>query len=102
MRITHVAPLSVGKVAFVLYGMIGLIFGVIVALASLLGAGIIAAAGDRSSMMSAMFGVGAIVLLPLFYGFFGALMAVISAALYNVVAGFVGGVEITTEPIATR
>jgi len=38
MRITRIAPLSVAKVAFVLYGMIGLIVGVIIALASLLGA----------------------------------------------------------------
>jgi hypothetical protein len=40
--------------------------------------------------------------MPLFYGGFGALGALISAAIYNVVAGFVGGVEFTTEPLSAR
>ncbi len=102
MRITRIAPLSVAKVAFVLYGMIGLIIGVIVALASLLGATMGLAGGDKSAVFSAVFGVGAVIIMPLFYGGFGALGALISAAIYNVVAGFVGGIELTTEPLSAR
>jgi hypothetical protein len=99
MRITHISPLSVAKVAFVLYGMIGLIVGGIIAIASLAGAGLYAASsGDRSGLLSAMFGVGAVIFLPLLYGFFGAIGALISTAIYNVVAGMVGGVELTIEP----
>ena len=101
MRITRIAPLSVAKVAFVLYGMIGLIVGVIL-LASLLGATLGMAGGDKSAVFSAVFGVGAVIIMPLFYGGFGALGALISAAIYNVVAGFVGGVEFTTEPLSAR
>ena len=44
--------------------------------------------------------MGAVILFPLFYGVFGAIGALISAALYNVVAGIVGGVELTMEPAA--
>jgi len=70
MRITHIAPLSVAKVAFVLYGLIGLIIGGIIAIASLLGASLGAAHGDRSSLFGMIFGVGAVIFLPLVYGFF--------------------------------
>ena len=98
MRLTYISPLSVAKVAFVLYGLIGLIIGCCVALASLLGAGFGAASGDRSAIFGAIFGVGAIVFLPLLYGFFGALGGLISSAIYNVVAGMVGGIEIKIEP----
>ena len=97
MRITHIGPISVAKIAFVLYGVIGLIFGAIVAVFSLVGAGLGVAAGEESPLLGAVFGVGAVILLPLFYGGLGALMALFTAWLYNVVAGFVGGVEVRTE-----
>jgi ribose/xylose/arabinose/galactoside ABC-type transport system permease subunit len=102
MRVTHIGPLSVAKVAFILYGGIGLIVGAIVALASLLGATIGMAQGEHSALIGAVFGVGAVVLLPLLYGGFGALGALISAGLYNLVAGMVGGVELTLEQAGPR
>jgi hypothetical protein len=102
MRITRIAPLSVAKVAFVLYGMIGLIIGVIIALASLLGATMGMAGGDKSAVFGAIFGVGAVIIMPLLYGGFGALGALITSAIYNLVAGFVGGIELTTEPLSAR
>jgi hypothetical protein len=46
--------------------------------------------------MGAVFGVGAVVILPIFYGVMGGLMGLLMAWLYNLVAGFVGGVEIRT------
>ena len=98
MRITRIGPVSAGNVAFVLYAVIGLIFGCIVAVASLLGATIGAASGDRSALFGAIFGVGAVILLPIMYGVFGALGAMLAAALYNLTAGVVGGVELTIEP----
>jgi len=97
VRITRIGPVSAGKVAFVLYAGIGLIIGCIVAVASLLGATIGAASGDRSALFGAIFGVGAVILLPIMYGVFGALGAMLAAALYNLTAGVVGGVELTIE-----
>jgi len=44
--------------------------------------------------MGAMFGAGAIVLLPLLYGGLGFVMTALMAALYNVTARLVGGVEL--------
>ena len=97
MRITHIGPLSVAKVAFVLYAALGLIFGGIFAVAAVLGASFSAAAGEEQAWVGAIFGVGAVIFLPILYGVMGALMGLLMAWLYNVVAGFVGGIEIRTS-----
>ncbi|MGD2250117.1 MAG: hypothetical protein PVF58_17070 [Candidatus Methanofastidiosia archaeon] len=47
--------------------------------------------------MGAFFGVAAIILLPIAYGIGGFIGGVITAFLYNVVAGVVGGIEIELE-----
>jgi len=45
-----------------------------------------------------MFGVGAIIFLPIFYGVLGLVAGAIGAALYNLFAGMLGGIELETEP----
>jgi hypothetical protein len=100
MRLTRISPVSVAKVAFVLYGAMGLFVGAIIALASLAGATFSASQHGGSALLGAVFGVGAIVLLPLLYGGFGAIATMVMAALYNVVAGIVGGIEVTLEPVS--
>ncbi|TLY49622.1 MAG: hypothetical protein E6K53_13135 [Gammaproteobacteria bacterium] len=42
-------------------------------------------------------GIGALIFLPIMYGIFGFIAGVISAFLYNLIAGVVGGIEIETE-----
>ena len=72
MTITRVGPLSAAKVAGLLYVVIGLIAGALVSLFSMAGAAIGAGSGNGDgAMFGALFGVGAIILLPIFYGFFG-------------------------------
>jgi hypothetical protein len=44
-----------------------------------------------------LFGVGAIIILPIFYGALTFVFALIGAALYNAVAGWVGGVEMDLQ-----
>ena len=93
MVITHVSPLSVAKVSGVLYALFGLIFGVFISLAALAGA--FAAAEDgQGAFLGALFGVGSVIVLPIFYGCMGFVVMLISAWLYNIVSGMVGGVEI--------
>lgn len=41
-----------------------------------------------------IFGASAVVLLPILYGCLGFLMTLLGAALYNVVARMVGGIQI--------
>ena len=43
--------------------------------------------------LGALFGVGAVIFLPICYGVLGLLAGALTAALYNLFAGMVGGVE---------
>ena len=94
MVIKRVEPLSCAKIAGILYAALGAIIGVLVALFSLSGA---LASDSFGAGLGAVVGVGAIVIAPLFYGCLGFVFALIAAALYNVAAGFVGGVELDVQ-----
>jgi hypothetical protein len=96
MVVKRVAPLSVAKVSLFIYACIGFIVGAFVALIGLMGV----ALGDRGSLgpfMGMALGVGAVIALPIFYGVLGFLGGLIGAAVYNVAAGIVGGVEIDLQ-----
>ncbi len=104
MILRRVGVRSAAKMAGALYAGLGLIFGVIVAAVSLVGAGMTAAAqADAGSppWLGALFGVGAVVLLPIIYGVLGVVLGAISAALYNLFAGLVGGLEVEMQPLST-
>ena len=74
MTLSRVDPLSAGKVLGCLYALLGLLFGAIVALFSLV-AGAAAAGGGGNPLGAFGGGLAAVVTLPLFYG----------------IAGFLGG-----------
>ena len=80
-----------------LYGAVtatmGLFFGVILALFSMVGAGL-AGPDQGPAWLGGLFGVGAVIILPIFYGVMGVIGGAIGAFLYNLFAGMVGGVEI--------
>jgi hypothetical protein len=95
MVIRRVGPLSCAKIAGALYAILGLIFGALLSFAAMAGA--LAADESELGAMGSMFGIGAIVLLPILYGCLGFVMTLLMAWLYNVAAGIVGGVEIQTE-----
>lgn len=98
MVVKHVNPLSVAKVFAVLYALIGLLVGAVFALIGTIGGAFLPSEVEGgSAMFGAMFGVGAIVFLPIFYGVLGAIGGLIGAALYNVVAGMVGGIEVDLQ-----
>jgi hypothetical protein len=94
MVINRVGPLSAAKIAGTLYAMLGLIFGAIISMIAL--AGGMATNSDDSgpAAMGAIFGAGAVILLPIFYGCLGFLMTLLMTALFNVTARMVGGVQI--------
>jgi hypothetical protein len=103
MIINRVRPLSVGKIAAFLYALIGLFVGALVSVFALFGglaAGAAASANDAEApgaALGAMFGVAglaAIVIAPIFYGLMGFLGSIIMAAIYNLVAKIVGGIEV--------
>ena len=45
-------------------------------------------------MAGAIGGIAAVIFIPIFYGVFGFIAGIIGAALYNLVAKIVGGIEI--------
>jgi hypothetical protein len=52
-------------------------------------------AGQQAGLLGGMFfGAGAIVVLPIFYGVLGFVMTLIGAALFNLVVGVTGGIEV--------
>ena len=92
MRINRIEPFSCGKVAGVLYGAMGLVVGVIVSLAATIGG--LAGQETFGALAGGLVGLGAIVILPVLYGGLGFIVAVIASWLYNLAAGYVGGIEI--------
>ena len=95
MVIKRFAPLSVGKVAGILYAAMGLVVGLIVALASTIGG--LAGHSEFGALAGGFVGIGAIIVLPILYGGLGFIVAVIAAWLYNLAAGAVGGIEIDVQ-----
>jgi hypothetical protein len=94
VRVTRIGVLSAAKMYAVLMGFFGLIFGAILALVSLLGAGVAATSDDGGSALAFGLGIGAVIALPIMYGLLGFISGLIGAWIYNVVAGLVGGLEI--------
>jgi hypothetical protein len=91
MVIRRVNPISAAKIAGVLYALLGFIFGGIISLFSVIGS---AFAPQDAGVAGMVFGAAAIIVLPIFYGILGFIMTLIMTALYNLVAGWVGGIEI--------
>jgi hypothetical protein len=91
MVLRRIGILSLGKFLAFLYGLMGLFIGALASLASLLGA-----AWVHQGPAGAFLGIGvvAIIAFPLFYGLLGFIAGIISAALFNLVASMVGGIEI--------
>ena len=96
MIIRRVGPLSFAKLMGALYVLMGLCFGAIVSLISIVGGALIPR-DEASGMTGALFGAAAIVVLPIFYGVLGFIFSLIGAALYNAVASVVGGVELDVQ-----
>jgi hypothetical protein len=99
MVLKRVGVLSAAKISGTLYAAMGLIFGLIFALIGMASAGMVAMLQQQQgaavqSWLGPMFGVGALVFFPILYGVFGFVCGAISAVLYNVFSGLVGGLEL--------
>jgi hypothetical protein len=100
MKVTRIGVWSAARVAALLYGGLGLLIGAFLSLAALAGAGLGSAVNAQSDVPPALLvviGVGAIVFAPIFYGVMGLIVGSLTAALYNLAAGVVGGIELDVE-----
>ena len=80
-RITHVSVLQLGIVFAVLYGLISCIAVPFIILGALVGHG--------------GFGIIFAIFIPILYAIGGFIGGIITAFVYNLVAGWTGGVELT-------
>ena len=94
--VRRVEPGSAFKVGMLVYAIMGLVLGIFVAGISTL-VGNLAPLGSSApgaKLLGAGMGIGSIVIFPILYGIIGGVFAAIGAALYNLVAGWVGGLEV--------
>ena len=99
MVLKKVGVLSCGKVLGVLYGGLGLLMGAIFTLIAVLGAALGGGASNRpgGAIVGMIFGIGAVILVPIFYGVMGFIGGIITAAFYNAIAMVAGGLEVELE-----
>lgn len=96
MTIKRIDPMSFAKISGALYAIMGLLIGAFLALMSMAGPGL-AGGMPKGGLFGMMFGVGAIIILPICYGLVGFIGTLIAAAIYNGLAKLVGGVVLFTE-----
>jgi hypothetical protein len=80
-RLTRIGPLRAGIVLGVLYALLALLFLPFLFVAMMI------------SREAAMIGIGFAIAMPILYGVMGFIGGVIAAAVYNLVAGWTGGLE---------
>jgi hypothetical protein len=90
MVIRRVSPWSCAKIAGLIYLILGVFFGGILSVLSVAGW----AGGGEPNGLGAIFGLAAILVLPLLYGCMGFVTTAIMAMLYNALSGMVGGIEV--------
>jgi hypothetical protein len=98
MVIKRVGVMSCARISGILYGLLGLIAGAIFSMIALI-VGFLGVQGQNSygPFFGVVFGVGAVLTLPLLYGGMGFATGALSAALYNWVSSFVGGLQMEVE-----
>ena len=94
MVIKSVGAFSLAKIMGTLYAIVGLVFGGLISLVAVAG---MSFGGSRAGFGGALFGVFAVIALPIFYGCLGFVFTLIGGWLYNMASGIVGGVEFETE-----
>ena len=87
----RIGPASAFKVGLVSYALLGLVAGAFCSLIALSGTSF---APHAHLPFARAVGLLAVLVCPLIYGIIGGIAAVIGALIYNLAAGWVGGVEV--------
>lgn len=95
MVIERIRPVSLAKVLGAIYAVIGFVAGALFTLLALVGATAGASSDPEMAWMAPLFGIAAIVIFPILYGVAAFVMGLVVSGLYNLIAGRVGGVEVT-------
>lgn len=96
--IKRVNPVSLAKVNGIIGVIIGLIAGILLAVfGGLIGSFAPQAGGIGAPSIGAGLGIASIIILPIMYGIGGFIGGLIGGWAYNLVAKWVGGIEIDLE-----
>lgn len=95
MVIERIGALSLAKVLGAIYAVIGFVVGALFTLFALVGAAAGVSPDPETAWLAPLFGVAAIVVFPIFYGVLAFVMGLVVSGLYNLVAGRVGGIQVT-------
>ena len=87
-RITRFSPLQAAKMLGILYGVLGLVFMPLFLLGGLF--------GGEEAVFGAMFGL----FIPVCYALIGVVSGAVGSVVYNLIAGWIGGLEFDLTPIA--
>ncbi len=98
MVLKRIGPLSLAKIAGIIYVVLGFLVGIFISMLALLGvfAGSMAENGP-GPIIGMFLGIGAIILFPIFYGVLGFVFGAVFAWLYNLFAGIVGGIGLDLQ-----
>jgi hypothetical protein len=99
MVIKRIEPMSLAKVCLVVQGLLGLLVGAMFSVFGMLIGGMAGLGGEEAApaIVGMLFGVGAIVVAPIFYGVVGFIFGFIGALIYNLAAGWMGGLQIEAQ-----
>jgi hypothetical protein len=92
-RVKRIAPLQLGKMLALLYGIMGVIFCPFFLIASLVASH--APSPQRAGILA--LGTGFALMLPFLYAAMGFIGGIISAFIYNLIAKWIGGIEVEVE-----
>ena len=98
-RIRSIGVLSAAKISGLIHAAFGLLFIPIFLLMGL-SLSIAGSQGQRQNLppfFGPAFAIGMSIFMPIFYGIIGFLMGAIGALLYNLIASWVGGIEMEVE-----
>jgi hypothetical protein len=90
--VKRITPRSAFKLGLVLYGILGLVLGVLVEL--IVFARMSLPGANQPPRNIFLFGPAAIIFFPILYGLVGGVFGAIGALLYNLASKWVGGLEI--------
>jgi transmembrane protein DUF3566 len=94
----RIGPGSAFKVGLVTYAILGLVIGACIAFFSMIAGSLGGLAGSESGAgaraLGLGMGLGAIIIVPIAYGILGGIGAAIGAFIYNLAAGWIGGLEV--------
>ena len=103
MILKRLEPMSVAKIYGVICVFIGFLVGVVSAAVGWFARSVFESAGAAagpspfSEGFGYLFGTGAILSFPIFYGIMGFVFGYLGAAIYNWIAGHIGGIEMEFE-----